>query len=88
MPSCCTTASAPAHAVDFYDKHKVSLDWLLCGNLNGLQRMTQEARAESLEISEAQRQEVTRLFFALSPKMQLVAFGCMRELMSRSQSNG
>jgi hypothetical protein len=32
-------------AVDFCDKYKVSLDWLLCGDLKGLQRMTQEARA-------------------------------------------
>jgi hypothetical protein len=30
----------------FCEKHKVSMDWLLCGDLQGLQRMTQEARAE------------------------------------------
>jgi hypothetical protein len=29
-------------AVDFCDKHKVSLDWLLSGDLQGLQRMTKE----------------------------------------------
>jgi hypothetical protein len=30
----------------FCEKHKVSMDWLLCGDLQGLQRMTQEAKAE------------------------------------------
>jgi hypothetical protein len=34
-----------ANAVDFWDKCKISLDWLLCGDLKGLQRMTQEAKA-------------------------------------------
>jgi hypothetical protein len=29
----------------FCEKHKVSYDWLLCGDLKGLQRMTQKARA-------------------------------------------
>src|SRR5690348_14663773 len=29
----------------FCEKHKVSYDWLLCGDLRGLQRMTQEAKA-------------------------------------------
>jgi hypothetical protein len=28
----------------FCEKHKVSYDWLLCGDLKGLQRMTQERR--------------------------------------------
>jgi hypothetical protein len=27
--------------IDFCKKHKVSFDWLLCGDLKGLQRMTQ-----------------------------------------------
>jgi hypothetical protein len=31
--------------MDFCEKHKVSFDWLLCGDLKGLQRMTLEARA-------------------------------------------
>jgi hypothetical protein len=35
-------------AVDFGDKHKVSLDWLLSGDLQGLQRMTKEAKTAPL----------------------------------------
>jgi hypothetical protein len=76
------------HVVAFCEKHKISLDWLLCGDLQGLQRMTQEAKATPPEMTEAQRKEVTQLFLALSPRMQTVALGCMRELMTRGLSNG
>jgi hypothetical protein len=72
----------------FCEKHKVSLDWLLCGDLQGLHRMTKEAKAKPPEMTEAQRKEVTQLFLALSPRMQAVALGCMRELMTRSVPNG
>jgi hypothetical protein len=66
------------HAVAFCEKHKVSLDWLLCGDLQGLHRMTKAAKATPPEMTEAQRKEVTQLFRALSPRMQAVALGCMR----------
>jgi hypothetical protein len=59
--------------MEFCEKHKVSMDWLLCGDLQGLRRMTQEAKATPPEMTETQRKEVTRLFLALSPKMQAVA---------------
>jgi hypothetical protein len=42
------------HVMAFCEKHKVSYDWLLCGNLQGLRRMTQEAKATPSEITEAQ----------------------------------
>jgi hypothetical protein len=43
-------------AMDFCEKHKVSVDWLLSGDLRELQRMTQEARAEpAVERSDAYR---------------------------------
>jgi hypothetical protein len=32
----------------FCEKHNVSVDWLLCGDLKGLQRMTNERRARRL----------------------------------------
>jgi hypothetical protein len=35
-----------AHVMAFCEKHKVSADWLLCGDLQGLRRMTKEANAE------------------------------------------
>ena len=31
----------------FCEKHKVSYDWLLCGDLAGLQRMTREHKAQA-----------------------------------------
>jgi hypothetical protein len=59
--------------MEFCEKHKVSMDWLLCGDLQGLRRMTQEAKATPPEMTETQRKEVTRLFLALFLKMQAVA---------------
>ena len=59
--------------MEFCKKHKVSMDWLLCGDLQGLRRMTQEAKATPPEMTETQRKEVTRLFLALFLKMQAVA---------------
>ena len=76
------------HAVAFCEKHKVSLDWLLCGDLKGLQRMTQEAKAEPPEIPEAQRKEIMQLFSALTPQKQVIGFALLRELMARSIPNG
>jgi hypothetical protein len=67
----------------FCEKYKVSYDWILCGDLQGLRRMTQAKALPPPEMTEAQRKEVTRLFLALSPKMQAVALGCMEELATR-----
>jgi hypothetical protein len=84
----CIRRLSTTHAMAFCQKHKISMDWLLCGDLQGLRRMTQEAKAKPPEMTEAQRKEVTQLFLALSPRMQAVALGCMRELMTRGLSNG
>ncbi len=68
----------------FCKKHKVSFDWLLCGDLRGLQRMTREAKtAPPLKVPEAQRKEVMALFSALSPRMQAVALGCIQHLLAK-----
>src|SRR5258708_31326315 len=68
----------------FCEKHKVSFDWLLCGDLRGLQRMTREAKAAPpLKVPEAQRKEVMALFSALSPRMQAVALGCIQHLLAK-----
>jgi hypothetical protein len=67
----------------FCKKHKVSSDWLLCGDLRGLHRMTQEAKAAPQEIPDALRKEVMARFSALSPRMQTAALGCMQELLAR-----
>jgi hypothetical protein len=67
----------------FCKRHKVSFDWLLCGDLRGLHRMTQEAKAAPQEMPEALRKEVMALFSALSPRMQTVALGCIQEVLAR-----
>jgi hypothetical protein len=67
----------------FCEKHKVSSDWLLCGDLRGLHRMTQEAKAAPQKMPEALRKEVMGLFSALSSRMQTVALGCIQELLAR-----
>jgi hypothetical protein len=46
----------------FCKKHKVSFDWLLYGDLRGLHRMAQEAKAAPQETPEALRKEVMALF--------------------------
>jgi hypothetical protein len=78
-----------ANAVDFCDKYKVSLDWLLCGDLKGLlQRMTKETKAEPPEIPEAKRKEILGLYARPSARDRAVALGCMCQLMARSQIHG
>lgn len=72
----------------FCEKYKVSYDWLLYGDLRGLQRMAQSALADRPEISEAERKEVVSLYCALSPRYRAAAVGCLRELMTRGLSNG
>jgi hypothetical protein len=68
----------------FCEKHKVSYDWLLCGDLRGLQRMTKEAKVTPHERVEAQRKEIMQLFSALPPRMQTLALGYMRDLAGAS----
>jgi hypothetical protein len=50
--------------------------------------MTKEARAAPPEMSEVQREEVTRLFLALTPQKQALALAIMHELITRSVPNG
>jgi hypothetical protein len=50
------------HAIAFCKKHKVSLDWLLYGNLQGLQRMMQERRMGKMPTTpERIREKLARL---------------------------
>ena len=72
----------------FCKKYKVSFDWLLCGDLKGLQRMTCEAKAQQADTMEAQRQEIVRLFLALPARLQPTALAGIRDLAERSRSNG
>jgi hypothetical protein len=76
------------NALAFCEKHKISLDWLLCGDLKGLQRMICEAKGQQAETVEAQRQEIVRLFLALPARLQSTALAGRREIAERSRSNG
>ena len=67
----------------FREKYKVSYDWLLCGDLRGLQRMAQNVFADRPKISEAERKEVISLYCALTPRNQEIVLGFIRELVAK-----
>ncbi len=56
--------------LDFCKKHKVSMDWLLCRDLKGLQRMTHETNVKPVQSANAQIAEVTARLFALPAEKQ------------------
>jgi hypothetical protein len=68
----------------FCKKHKVSFDWLLYGDLRGLHRMAQEAKAAPQQTPEALRKEVIAFFSALSPRGQEAALVCIQKLLARN----
>jgi hypothetical protein len=72
----------------FCKKHEVSFDWLLCGDLQGLHRMTIAAKTRQAETVEAQRQEIIRLFLALPARLQPTALAGIRDIAERGRSNG
>ena len=66
---------------DFCTKHDVSLDWLMYGDLKGLQRMKQWANEKNRGTTvQEQRSEVIRLLLALPPETQRLAFKLIHEL--------
>jgi hypothetical protein len=53
----------------FCEKHKVSYDWLLCGDLKGLQRMTSERKlCEAVPIAD----RIMQKYRNLSPVLQVI----------------
>jgi hypothetical protein len=70
---------------DFCIKHDVSLDWLMDGDLKGLQRM--KAWKKAGMTPDEQRAEILRLFFALAPDTQRLAIQMLRELTGGSRPN-
>ena len=54
--------------IDFCKRHKVSFDWLMCGDLRGLHRMTQEGRFKRPEVSEARAQRSPLAYIVLFPR--------------------
>jgi hypothetical protein len=74
--------------IDFCKKHKVSVDWLLCGDLKGLRRMTEEAKGTSSGSLDGRIVQLGRSFDALPPEKQKLALLVLQELMTRSTPNG
>jgi hypothetical protein len=65
---------------EFCSNHDVSLDWLMYGDLKGLQRMKQWAKEKRDRTADEQRGEITRLLLALPPATQGLAIKLIREL--------
>jgi hypothetical protein len=66
---------------EFCSKHNVSLDWLMEGDLKGLQRMKQWSNEKNRGTTvQEQRSEIIRLMLALPPATQRLAFRLIREL--------
>jgi hypothetical protein len=65
---------------DFCRKHDVSVDWLMYGDLKGLQRMKQWSNEKNHGATVQERCEIIRLLLALPPETQKQAFGLIREL--------
>jgi hypothetical protein len=69
----------------FCQKHDVSLDWLMDGDLKGLQRM--KAWKKAGMTPDEQRAEILRLFSALPPDTQRLALQMLRELTGGNHPN-
>ena len=72
-----------AAAVDFCDKHKISMDWLLCGDLKGLQRMTRDARAEPA--ARLPTKDFVALYSLLSIEQKQMITAFLKELIARQR---
>jgi hypothetical protein len=59
---------------EFCTKHNVSLDWLMDGDLKGLQRMKQWAKEDHGMTVDERRAEILRKLLALTPSNQKIIF--------------
>src|SRR5258706_5663238 len=73
---------------EFCRKHNVSLDWLMDGDLKGLQRMKQWAKEDHGMTADEQRAEILRLLLALPPSKQKNALEWIKvEIATGNNSN-
>ncbi len=72
-------------AIALCDKHKISLDWLLYGDLKGLQRMTQAAKAEPRALSEEDWSEFIGLVGKIEPQRLSHVLKYMRILAAEAK---
>jgi hypothetical protein len=74
--------------IDFCEKHNVSCDWLLAGDLQGRLRMAQEAKAAPAADHDVQIFHLGKLFVSLPRQKQKIAVALIDELFTRSAPNG
>ena len=72
-----------AHAMAFSEKYKVSLDWLLYGDLKGLQRMTLERKLCSPPAPTADR--IMQKYRNLSPVQQAIVDEAIDQLLEKQK---
>lgn len=75
------------HAVMvFCEKHKVSADWLLCGDLKGLARMEQQRKqaAAAASHSDGRRGYFLKIFCGLNEKQQSLALTILHKLATET----
>lgn len=60
----------------FCEKHNVSTDWLLCGDLKGLQRMKRERKAAATYVPTVE--DVSKLYDTLSPEVKKIVYRVLR----------
>jgi hypothetical protein len=72
-----------AALIAFCEKYSVSTDWLLCGDLRGLQRMTKwpKAKAEPSFRVGMTSDEFKEAFSRLSPELQQIISATLRRLV-------
>jgi hypothetical protein len=71
MPSSCANASALPPSWPSAKKHNVSTDWLLCGDLKGLQRMMLD-RKDRDRGRPTQKERIMAKYHALTPDQQRI----------------
>jgi hypothetical protein len=71
------------HALAFCEKHKISLDWLLCGDLAGLQRMTRERKLRDQAVPIVDR--IMQKYCSLSPVFQAIIEETVDRLLEKQK---
>jgi hypothetical protein len=69
----------------FVEKHNVSCEWLMFGDLRGLLKTVQNAQPAP-EIVEAQRREIVQLLLAMPPARRASAIAAVREMIGKGSA--
>jgi hypothetical protein len=72
------------HALAFCEKHKISLDWLLCGDLAGLQRMTRERKLRDQAVPQLS-DRIMQKYCSLSPVFQAIIEETVDRLLEKQK---